>query len=306
MGGVLCGACVQILALIAVLSSRASQPLARVVEPAPARGCVSERLSADVPEPAEVPEHRPPPPPQAMGMLGKVQGSELKFTFYRGIGGGLRIVTTDGGAAFSFEAGVGLGGSFSAGTADDLPNPGPAAEGRVSLNTRLLPVRPPDFGATVDATGKLQGYTDVKTGKYRTRFHSRPVHLMGDEEAEAGTEAPIVRRSWSLGSEFKIAIKYTLRSAWDDVLDLLSALAHIFPSAQVPPVPLARPVDAYVFTAHADRGHTVRPADAPFDRAECRTAAPPGAERLSLLMAKCERRTRNARTRRTGRRSSSA
>ncbi|MFV2176010.1 hypothetical protein ACFHW2_41605 [Actinomadura sp. LOL_016] len=302
MEGAVCSACVQIFALVVALLSPSAQPLARVVEPVNARGCVTARPSADVPEATDGPERWPSTlPPQAMSMLGKVKGSEIKFSFYRGVGGGLRVVTTDGGVTLTFEGGVGLGGSFSAGTAEDLPKSGASAEGRVSLNARLLPVQPPDFGATLDPNGKLQGYTDVKTGKFRTRFHSEPFYLAGDEGSEKGSDVPVVRRSWSLGSEFKIAFKFTFRSAWKGIVDLLTALVRYLPSARYQQVPLSRPVDSYVLPVNLDQGHALRASGNPPSGEVCRAAASPRAGNLGLLLSRCETRTRNGRSRRTAR-----
>ncbi|QFG23677.1 hypothetical protein [Actinomadura sp. WMMB 499] len=306
MEGVVRGACVQILALIVAVLSPSAHPLARVVEPVETRGCPLVRPSAETRGTDRAPEGPPPPlRPRAMGMLGKVGGAEFKVSFYRGLGGGLRVVSTDGGVALTFEGGVGIGGSFSAGTADRLPKAGAAAEGRVSLSSRFLPVQPPDFGATLDDGGKLQGYTDVKTGKFRTRFHSEPLHLLhdgdGDGDDEGGKDAPVVRRSWSLGSEFKVAFKYTFRGVWDDILTLLVKLARYFPTAGFLHVPFARPADPHPVHANLDHDCAVRAVDFPPGGAACRAAPPPRAGNVGLLMSRYEKRRRNARSRRTPR-----
>ncbi|OLT31537.1 hypothetical protein BJF79_36875 [Actinomadura sp. CNU-125] len=291
-----CSACVQILALIVALLSPSAQPLARVVESAHARGCLSSRTSAETRERDDEPENRPSPALHAMSAMGNVKGSEFKFSLYRGIGGGLRVVTTDGGVALTLEGGFGLGGSFSAGTAEDLPKSGPAAEGRVSLNARGLPVRPPDFGVTLDSGGTLQGYTDIKAGNYRTRFYGEPYHLTGDPGGDEGMGAPLVRRSWSLGSEFKIAIKYTFQSAWKDILDLLARLARYLPSVRFFQIPLARPVDSYSVYMNVDRPSVNRALCVRLCEEGCCRSVSSRAGNLGLLLSSCERRTRNART----------
>ncbi|MBE1531779.1 hypothetical protein [Actinomadura algeriensis] len=299
MEGVVCGACVQVLALIVALLGPSAQPLARVVEPAHVRGCLSSRASGEARDArdADAPRgDRPSPALHAMSAMGNVKGTEFKLSFYRGVGGGLRVVTTDRGVSLTFEGGIGIGGSFSAGTAEDLPKSGPAAEGRVSLNARGLPVRPPDFGVTLDPDGRLQGYTDVKAGNYRTRFHGEPFYLTGEPGGDEGVGAPVVRRSWSFGTEFKIAIKYTFQSAWKDIVDLLARLARYLPTARFLQIPLSRPVDPYDGHPNVDQPGVNRALGTSSSKEGACRPASVRTGTLGLLLSRSERRTCNART----------
>jgi len=154
-------------------------------------------------------------------------GLALKFSLYRGLGGGVTASLTRDALALSFEGGAGVGGSFSTGSAIGLPEPGVSLEARASTSSRLRFVNPPDFGLTLSRNGTMQGYMDVKTSNFRTRFRSRAVSLR-ELASEETTEAPTTRRSWSLGTEFKVAAAYTVeipRGRFLDVWGWISALA---------------------------------------------------------------------------------
>lgn len=137
-------------------------------------------------------------------------GVAFKLSLYRGLGGGVTSSLTQDGLALTFEGGAGVGGSFSVGSVGGRPEAGLSFEVRASMNSRFRLVRPPDFGLTLSGDGTLQAYMDAKTGQFRTRFRSRSISLTG-EDVRGRTEAPMTRRSWSLGTEFKVAAAYTVK-----------------------------------------------------------------------------------------------
>lgn len=153
-------------------------------------------------------------------------GLELKFSLYRGIGGGVTASFTRDAVTLTFEGGAGVGGSFSAGSVMGGRDAGVSFEARASTSSRMRLVNPPDFGLTLSRNGRMQGYMDVKTAKFRTRFRSRAVSL-SEMASEEQNEAPTTRRSWSLGTEFKVAAAYGVeipRSRFLEVWDWISAL----------------------------------------------------------------------------------
>ena len=153
-------------------------------------------------------------------------GLELKFSLYRGIGGGVTASFTRDAVTLTFEGGAGVGGSFSAGSVMGRSDPGVSFEARASTSSRMRFVNPPDFGLTLSRNGRMQGYMDVKTAKFRTRFRSRAVSL-SEMASEEQNEAPTTRRSWSLGTEFKVTAAYGVeipRSRFLEVWDWISAL----------------------------------------------------------------------------------
>ncbi|GAA1778912.1 hypothetical protein GCM10009735_06370 [Actinomadura chokoriensis] len=165
-------------------------------------------------------------------------GFVLKASLYRGLGGGVASSFTRDGLAFTFEGGAGVGGSFSVGSAVGQPDAGLAFEARASMSGRLHVLRPPDFGLTLSRNGVVRGYVDAKTGHFRTRFKSRPISLTGGRvQGHAG--APVTRRSWSLGTEFKVAAGYTVVIPWGGLLDMWTGVFGTVPG-QAPP---ARPAD---------------------------------------------------------------
>ncbi|RFS86406.1 hypothetical protein D0T12_07390 [Actinomadura spongiicola] len=160
--------------------------------------------------------------PDASSMLG-ADGVVLKISFYRGIGAGVTSSYSRDGFGLTFETGVGVGGSFSAGTSTGRPDAGLSFEGRASMKSGFGHVRLPDFGATLAQDGRLQAYMDAKTGNFRTRFRSKPVHVYG-EGGDLQAKAPESRRSWSLGTEFKLAAARTMWFSWSGVLDLVGGM----------------------------------------------------------------------------------
>ncbi|TDC58860.1 hypothetical protein E1200_32850, partial [Actinomadura sp. GC306] len=157
-------------------------------------------------------------------------GLDLKASLYRGVGGGVTGSFTRDALALTFEGGAGIGGSFSVGSALGTPRTGASVEARASMSSRLRFVNPPDFGLTLSGDGRLQAYMDVKTAQFRTRFRSRPVSLT--EVAVAGQdEAPMTRRSWSFGTEFKVAGAYTVKIPWRRLVDVWSWLSALAPGA---------------------------------------------------------------------------
>lgn len=164
-------------------------------------------------------------------------GFALKLSFYRGLGGGVTSSFTRDGLAFTFEGGAGVGGSFSVGSTMGRPDSGLSFEARASMSSRLYFLRPPDFGLTLSRDGMAQGYMDAKTGNFRTRFRSRPVSLT-EGRFEGPAKAPVTRRSWSLGTEFKLATSYTVRLPWGGLFDVWTTLFGTVPSRVPPPRPL--------------------------------------------------------------------
>ncbi|CND59877.1 Uncharacterised protein [Mycobacterium tuberculosis] len=161
-------------------------------------------------------------------------GFALKLSFYRGLGGGVTSSFTRDGLAFTFEGGAGVGGSFSAGSTMGRPDSGLAFEARASMSSRLYFLRPPDFGLTLSRDGMAQGYMDAKAGNFRTRFRTRSVSLTGGG-FQGPAEVPVTRRSWSLGTEFKLATSYTVRLPWGGLFDVWTDLFGTVPG-RVPPV----------------------------------------------------------------------
>ncbi len=190
---------------------------------------------------------------QAISLPGHGDGLVLKFSLYRGIGGGVTSSFTRDGLAFTFESGAGVGGSFSVGSTVGRPDPGPAFEARASMSSRLRFVRPPDFGLTVSHDGMLQAYMDAKTGNFRTRFRSKSVSLTGGG-VHGKTEAPATRRSWSLGTEFKLAGTYTVRAPWGGVFDVWRGIIGGVPGVWKSRAPPAHSVDLLGYVAVLGRG----------------------------------------------------
>ncbi|TDE19460.1 hypothetical protein [Actinomadura sp. 6K520] len=166
-------------------------------------------------------------------------GLALKLSLYRGLGGGATGSFTRDALALTFEGGAGVGGSFSVGSALGIPHSGASFEARASMSGRLRFLNPPDFGLTLSGDGRLQAYMDVKTAHFRTRFRSRSVSL--PDVAVAGQdEPPMTRRSWSLGTEFKVAGAYTVKIPWGrffDVWEWISGLAPGDGDSRPPPPP---------------------------------------------------------------------
>ncbi|TDB96480.1 hypothetical protein [Actinomadura sp. 7K534] len=166
-------------------------------------------------------------------------GLDLKFSFYRGIGGGVTSTLTRDAMALTFEGGAGVGGSFSVGSALGMRHTGLSFEARASMSGRLRFLNPPDFGLTMSGDGRLQAYMDVKTSHFRTRFRSRYVSLR-EVEVVGQDVAPMTRRSWSLGTEFKVASAYTVKIPWGrffDVWEWISGLAPGNWDSRSPPPP---------------------------------------------------------------------
>ncbi|MEU8343768.1 hypothetical protein SAMN05443665_101126 [Actinomadura meyerae] len=207
-------------------------------------------------------------------------GFVLKLSFYRGLGGGVTSSFTRNGLAFTFEGGAGVGGSFSVGSAAGQPEAGLAFEARASTSGRLSFVRPPDFGVTVSRHGVMRGYMDAKTGNFRTRFRTKPISLArGRAQGHAGS--PVTRRSWSLGTEFKLATTYTVRVPWGGLLDLWTEVFGTVPG-RAPPVP---PPDLAGYVAVPDRAPMRPSLGVDLRWNEPQAAAPAG------LRASYERRT---------------
>ncbi|URM95938.1 hypothetical protein LUW76_17285 [Actinomadura madurae] len=134
------------------------------------------------------------------------------------------------------------------------------------MSSRLRFVRPPDFGLTVSHDGMLQAYMDAKTGNFRTRFRSKSVSLTGGG-VHGKTEAPATRRSWSLGTEFKLAGTYTVRAPWGGVFDVWRGIVGGVPGVWKSRAPPAHSVDLLGYVAVLGRGVfrrsvDVRPRDA--------------------------------------------
>ncbi|MFE9104855.1 hypothetical protein [Actinomadura geliboluensis] len=180
-------------------------------------------------------------------------GFVFKVSLYRGLGGGVASSFTRDGIAFTFEGGGGVGGSFSVGSAVGRPDAGLAFEARASMSGRLHVLRPPDFGLTLSRNGVMRGYMDAKTGNFRTRFRSRPVSLTGGR-VEAHSAAPVTRRSWSLGTEFKVAAGYTVTVPWGGLLSLWTGVFGTVPG-RAPP---ARPPELLGYLGVSNRA-VVRP-----------------------------------------------
>ncbi|MCQ0015842.1 hypothetical protein [Actinomadura madurae] len=121
------------------------------------------------------------------------------------------------------------------------------------MSSRLRFVRPPDFGLTVSHDGMLQAYMDAKTGNFRTRFRSKSVSLTGGG-VHGKTEAPATRRSWSLGTEFKLAGTYTVRAPWGGVFDVWRGIVGGVPGVWKSRAPPAHSVDLLGYVAVLGRG----------------------------------------------------
>ncbi|MGH3241326.1 MAG: hypothetical protein ACRDNL_13180 [Spirillospora sp.] len=182
--------------------------------------------------------------PRASSMLG-ADGAVIKISFYRGIGGGLTGSYSRDGIGLTFETGVGVGGSFSAGSITGRPDSGLSLEGRASTSGRIGPAKPPDFGITLAQDGRLQAYMDAKTGNYRTRFRSKPIQLDGDA-GEQETETLQTRRSWSLGTEFKLAAADTVWLSWGGILGEWKGLLGALLGGRDSQAPPAGSADAQV------------------------------------------------------------
>ncbi|HEY8481437.1 MAG TPA: hypothetical protein VIL71_16565 [Spirillospora sp.] len=150
-----------------------------------------------------------------------MDGVAVKISYYRGLGGGVTGSFTRDAVTLTVEGGAGVGGSFSVGSLAGRPESGLSFEARASTSGGVSFVRFPDFGLTVSDDGLLQGYLDAKTDHFRTRFRTRPYSL-ADGAVEGPAEAPVTRRSWSLGTEFKVAAAYTVRVPLRGFLDLVA------------------------------------------------------------------------------------
>jgi hypothetical protein len=185
---------------------------------------------------------------QAISLPGHGDGIVLKFSLYRGLGGGVTSSFTKDGLAFTLESGAGVGGSFSVGSTMGRPDVGPGLEARASMSSRLRLIRPPDFGLTVSRDGTLQAYVDAKTGNFRTRFRSKSMSLTGDG-VKGKAEAPATRRSWSLGTEFKLAGTYTVRVPWGGIFDVWRGMFGPAPGVWNSRAPPTRSVDLLGYVA---------------------------------------------------------
>ncbi|MEO3822320.1 hypothetical protein [Actinomadura sp. B10D3] len=128
------------------------------------------------------------------------------------------------------------------------------------MSSRIRFVRPPDFGLTLDRDGMLQGYVDAKTGNFRTRFRSKSVSLTGGG-VHGKAKAPATRRSWSLGTEFKLAGTYTVRAPWGGIFDVWRGLLGTVPGVWNPRAPPVPSVDLLGYVAVLGRGAFRRSVD---------------------------------------------
>lgn len=227
-------------------------------------------------------------------------GVAVKFSLYRGLGGGVTSSITRDGLALTFEGGAGVGGSFSVGSVNRRPDSGPSFEARASTSGRLRIVRPPDFGLTLSRDGTLQAYMDAKTGQFRTRFRSKSISLTGDA-VQQRPEAPATRRSWSLGTEFKVAAAYTVRVPLGGLFDVWTWMFGGVPEDWNPRAPPAHSVSHVGYAAVLGRAVLRRSAAARPRRTERREDAAdrycgPRASRV-LRVLRGGRRTRSARPR---------
>ncbi|WP_433474313.1 hypothetical protein ACQPZP_36975 [Spirillospora sp. CA-142024] len=253
------GGRVRITTVSAVVLAASAMSIAPAAGAGPVRGCVcaaGPACSRTAPRggmaaPAEVPVSRDRTVrethssraaalawPHTISLPGGGDGVALKLSLYRGLGGGVTSSFTREGLAFTFESGVGVGGSFSVGSVRRLPDAGLSFEARASTSGRFRLIRPPDFGLTFSRDGRLRAYMDAKTGNLRTRFRSKSLPLIGGG-SKGEAEAPATRRSWSLGTEFKLASTYTVRVPWGGLFGVWREMFGAVPGAsgsQAPPV----------------------------------------------------------------------
>lgn len=236
-------------AVVLAAAELLSVPTARA-ESVFACGCVAEPPCSS-PESSDEPQEKTPPSAErAAGRSGEkvdlawhdlsspsMDGVALKLSFYRGVGGGLTGSFTREALTLTFEGGAGVGGSFSVGSLLGHPEDGLSFEARASTSGGLRFVRFPDFGLTLSRDGMVQGYVDAKTDHFRTRFRSR-TYSLAEGEFEGPSEAPTTRRSWSLGTEFKVAAAYTVRvplGRFNDVWAWLHGVEHGDRHSRSPP-----------------------------------------------------------------------